>query len=55
MTLGRLVPGAQWRDESGDWTYGVRGTDVEGDEAEIRFGISDDRNIITLVTVIDPN
>ena len=55
LTLGRIVGNPQWQDKGNDWTYGVRGNDVEGDEVEFRIAVSKERDCITLVTVIDPN
>ena len=55
LSMGRLVGVPQWRDTSNTWTYGVRGNDIDGDEIEFRIAISDDRETIILVTVLDPN
>jgi len=55
LTDGRIAGKQEWNDKFGDWTYGLRGTDVEGDELELRIGITPDRKAIVLVTVFEPN
>jgi hypothetical protein len=55
LTRGRVVGNPEWNDNFGDWTYAVRGMDVEGDELEIRIGILRDREAIVLVTAYEPN
>ena len=55
LTEGRIAGKQEWNANFGDWTYGLRGTNVEGDELELRIGITPDRKAIVLVTVFEPN
>ena len=55
LARGRVLGNPEWNDNFGDWTYAVRGVDIEGDELEIRIGILHDREAIVLVTAYEPN
>ena len=55
LTNGRVLGNPEWNAEYGDWTYAVRGEDVEGDSLELRIGVETERTAIVLVTVYEPN
>lgn len=55
LAEGEVIGNAEWNDKFGDWTYGICGCDVEGDELELRIGVTKDRKAIVLITVFEPN
>jgi hypothetical protein len=55
LTMGQVLGKPEWNEKYGNWTYAVRGEDVEGDPLELRIGIEAERTAIVLVTVYEPN
>lgn len=55
LTSGQVIRGPVWHDNHGGWIYFICGKDVEGDDLEVRIGITEDRTAIILVTVVEPN
>jgi len=55
LTSGKPNREPEWNDNYGGWIYFICGKDVEGDDLEVRIGITEDRTAIILVTVVEPH
>jgi hypothetical protein len=55
LTRGQAHREPEWHNNYGGWVYFICGKDVEGDDLEVRIGITEDRTAIILVTVVEPN
>lgn len=55
LTTGRVTGNPEWNERFGDWTYEVRGADMEGADIVLRIGISPNRSTIVLVTTYEPS
>lgn len=55
LTNGTVIGKPEWNEKYGDWTYAIRGQDVEGDELELRIGVEPEGSAMVLVTIYEPN
>lgn len=55
LASGQVIRKPEWHDNYGGWVYFICGKDVEGEDLEVRIGITEDRAAIILVTIVEPN
>lgn len=54
LTSGQVNREPEWNENYRGWVYFICGKDIEGDDLEVRIGITEDRTAIILVTVVEP-